>query len=214
MAACDRARDEGALEGLRLRRTVAPSPSRRHRRPRIARPTRRRRCVSATMTESTESPQWWGAHEVPEEGLTLQIGALVLLVQRDPREWHLAHRRDGTLGDEAAVISQGADFDASPLAGERRVLVRDAGARTRRVHDHARCATRRRVDPNAGAPGACEPPPRGPHRSPRRECSSARRHRRTAWRRSDSRRGDILRSSSARWRGSNLAPAYRSHLRS
>jgi len=79
------------------------------------------------MTESTESPQWWGAHEVPEEGLTLQIGALVLLVQRDPREWHLAHRRDGTLGDEAAVISQGADFDASPLAGERRVLVRDAG---------------------------------------------------------------------------------------
>lgn len=79
------------------------------------------------MTESTESPPWWGPHEVPEEGLTLQIGALVLLVQRDAREWHLAHRRDGTLGDDTVTITHGADFEGSPLAGERRVLVRDAG---------------------------------------------------------------------------------------
>lgn len=79
------------------------------------------------MDEPDETPRWWGKHEVPEEGLTLEVGALVLLVQRETREWHFAHRRNGALGDDAITLTPGADFDATPVDGERRVLVRDAG---------------------------------------------------------------------------------------
>ena len=80
------------------------------------------------VSEDPEAPvfhPWWGRHEIPSEGATLTIGALQLLVQRDAREWRLAHRRDPSIADDVSAITPGVDFEASEA--ERRVLVARAG---------------------------------------------------------------------------------------